>query len=88
LKAVCAFANTEGGVLTIGIRDKGEVIGVKDPHNILPARSLSVQKTDEDRGVGYAVLHTAVSVDRPADLMNINGDAGTETYLFRENEGK
>jgi len=35
LRTVCAFANTDGGVLIIGIRDKGEVIGVKDPHYIM-----------------------------------------------------
>ena len=28
LKTVCAFANTDGGVLYIGINDKGEVVGV------------------------------------------------------------
>jgi ATP-dependent DNA helicase RecG len=28
LKTVCAFANTDGGVLYIGVNDKGEVIGV------------------------------------------------------------
>ncbi|MDR0778490.1 MAG: putative DNA binding domain-containing protein [Methanomassiliicoccaceae archaeon] len=35
LKTVCAFANTEGGVLIIGIRDNGTVIGVKDPHYVM-----------------------------------------------------
>jgi ATP-dependent DNA helicase RecG len=35
LKTVCAFANTEGGALIIGIRDNGVVIGVKDPHYVM-----------------------------------------------------
>jgi len=35
LKIICAFANTDGGVLIIGIRDNGTVIGVKDPHYLL-----------------------------------------------------
>jgi ATP-dependent DNA helicase RecG len=35
LKTVCAFANTEGGVLIIGIRDNGVIIGVKDPHYVM-----------------------------------------------------
>ena len=35
LKTVCAFANTESGVLIIGIRDNGTVIGVKDPHYVM-----------------------------------------------------
>jgi predicted HTH transcriptional regulator len=29
LKTVCAFANTDGGVLYIGVNDKCEVVGVK-----------------------------------------------------------
>ena len=28
LKTVCAFANTDGGTLYIGINDQGEVVGV------------------------------------------------------------
>ena len=32
LKWICAFANTEGGILYIGVDDKGNVIGVKDSH--------------------------------------------------------
>jgi len=35
LKIVSAFANSEGGVLIIGIRDNGTVIGVKDPHYVM-----------------------------------------------------
>ena len=35
LKTICGFANTEGGVLIIGIKDKGKVIGVKDPHDLM-----------------------------------------------------
>ncbi len=32
LKWICAFANTEGGSLFIGVDDKGNVCGVKDIH--------------------------------------------------------
>jgi len=35
LETLCAFANTDGGVMYIGIRDNKEVIGVKDPHYLL-----------------------------------------------------
>ena len=34
LKWICAFANTEGGVLYIGVEDTGNVIGVKDSHKL------------------------------------------------------
>ena len=34
LKWICAFANTEGGKLYIGIDDNGAVCGVDDPHKL------------------------------------------------------
>ena len=34
LKWICAFANTEGGTLYIGVHDSGNVIGVKDAHKL------------------------------------------------------
>lgn len=35
LKIICAFANTDGGKLIIGVRDDGKIIGVKDPKKLL-----------------------------------------------------
>jgi len=35
LKAICAFANSSGGKLYIGIDDKGKIIGVKDTQKLL-----------------------------------------------------
>lgn len=35
LKTICAFANTEGGTLTVGINDDGKAIGAKDPEKLL-----------------------------------------------------
>lgn len=35
LKVICAFANTEGGTLIIGINDTGNLIGVKNPKKLL-----------------------------------------------------
>ena len=34
LKWICAFANTEGGKLYIGIDDNGNVCGLDDPHKL------------------------------------------------------
>ena len=34
LKWVCAFANTDGGTLYIGVKDDGEVCGVEDSHKL------------------------------------------------------
>jgi len=35
LQWICAFANTDGGTLCIGINDKGEVIGLDNPKRLL-----------------------------------------------------
>ena len=35
LKTICAFANTSGGNLYIGLDDDSKVIGIKDTKNIL-----------------------------------------------------
>jgi ATP-dependent DNA helicase RecG len=35
LKTICAFANTSGGELIIGISDKGEIVGVKDTEKLI-----------------------------------------------------
>jgi ATP-dependent DNA helicase RecG len=35
LKTICAFANTSGGELIIGVSDEGEIIGVKDIEKLI-----------------------------------------------------
>ncbi len=35
LKVICAFANTDGGELIIGIDDRGEPVGVKNSKKLL-----------------------------------------------------
>jgi ATP-dependent DNA helicase RecG len=35
LKTICAFANTSGGELIIGISDEGEIVGVKDIEKLI-----------------------------------------------------
>ena len=35
LKNVCAFANSDGGILFIGINDNGEIIGIEDTKKLL-----------------------------------------------------
>lgn len=34
LKTICAFANTDGGTLYVGINDKGEAVGVDNSKNL------------------------------------------------------
>ena len=35
LKIICAFANTDGGKLVVGVRDDGKIVGVKDSKKLL-----------------------------------------------------
>ena len=35
-KWICGFANAQGGVLYVGIKDNGEVCGVQVPWQVLP----------------------------------------------------
>ena len=34
LKEICAFANSQGGTLYVGIADNGEVVDVENPHKL------------------------------------------------------
>ena len=34
LKWICAFANTDGGILYIGVKDNGEICGVEESHKL------------------------------------------------------
>ena len=35
LKQICSFANTKGGLLYIGVDDKGKVVGLDDAVNLM-----------------------------------------------------
>lgn len=37
LKTLCEFANTDGGILTIGVDDHGKIVGVDNPEKLLKA---------------------------------------------------
>jgi ATP-dependent DNA helicase RecG len=58
LKTLCAFANTDGGEMTIGIDDSGSVIGVKDPEELLKDIPSSIRG-----GLGILPSVDEVSVD-------------------------
>lgn len=44
-KEIIAFANTEGGVLYIGIRNDGSVTGVDDPDDVMTRLSNTLHDT-------------------------------------------
>ena len=45
LKWICAFANTKGGTIYIGVHDKGEVLGLSDFHKLSEAIPLKIRQT-------------------------------------------
>lgn len=45
LKWICAFANSQGGILYIGVNDKGEVLGVDDYHRLSESIPLKIRQT-------------------------------------------
>ena len=56
-KAICAFANTEGGVLIIGVDDTRRIIGVKEDAD---AVYMMVKGFMEQRGRGWPVMRRAM----------------------------
>lgn len=57
-KEICAFANSNGGTLIIGVTEDGMIIGVRDPrkaeevitnalnHNLFPTLDVTLEKLD------------------------------------------
>ena len=45
LKWICAFANTKGGILYIGVDDKGTVTGVQDFHKLSETIPLKITQS-------------------------------------------
>lgn len=76
LKTISAFANTDGGVLIIGVSDKGELIGVKDIQNeaakaaeiinahIEPVPRYNLIPHQED-GKNYLIIQIAKGTSTP-----------------------
>ncbi len=45
-KWICGFANAQGGVLYVGIKDNGEVCGVQDAKKLRGVRCAGCQEAD------------------------------------------
>lgn len=64
LRQVCGFANSEGGVMKIGIDDDGRIIGVKNPK--------SDMKIITDTIADKLFIHPTVDVDETTNVITIN----------------
>ena len=82
-KGICAFANTEGGELFIGVSDDGKVVGVENVDdamtrvsnlvhdNILPDVIPFVQiRSEEKEGKHIVKVEVSVGTERPYYLKN------------------
>jgi ATP-dependent DNA helicase RecG len=65
LKTICAFANTAGGVLYIGVNDKGEAVGVDNirkliedvPNKVMNAFVISVEvEIEKENGIEFVKI--------------------------------
>ena len=84
-RTLCAFANTRGGLLLVGVTDRGRVHGVHHPENvakalveitqrwILPALSVELQVV-EVHGPRVVVCSVPFSKERPHALVLPDGD--------------
>ena len=63
LKQICAFANSDGGVMKVGIDDDGTVVGVKDPKSIM--------KKITDTVANKLSIYPTVDVDESTDVITI-----------------
>ncbi len=79
LKTICAFANTDGGVMTIGVKDNGDVVGVRDPQKLLKVISDTIKNKIGimpsvkivDKGGKVCITITVKREDRRIDMDGI-----------------
>ena len=94
-KGICAFANTEGGELFIGVSDDGKVVGVENVDdamtrvsnlvhdNILPDVIPFVQiRSEEKEGKHIVKVEVSVGTERPYYLKN-KGLSPSGVYVRR-----
>src|SRR5687767_7103546 len=85
-RSLCAFANTRGGLLFIGVGDRGELLGAPHPEEtakklaliarrrIAPPIAARIEAVVLD-GVALVVAHVAASRTRPHAVLE-EGEAG------------
>lgn len=72
LKWICAFANTSGGILYIGVADNGEVTGVED------AKKMAEDIPNKIRSTMWLVCSVALETENGRNFIAIN----VEKYPF------
>ena len=78
LKWICAFANTEGGNLYIGVEDNGEICGVKNVHRLSEDIPSKIRST-----MGLICPVTLLKTDDGKDYLRIEVEKYDYPVSFR-----
>ncbi len=78
LKWICAFANTEGGTLYIGVDDNGEICGVRDSHKLSEDIPQKIRST-----MGIICHVSPLRTDDGKDYIKIDVDSYSYPVSFR-----
>lgn len=78
LKWICAFANTEGGTLYIGVADNGEICGVDDAHKLSEDIPGKIRST-----MGIICPVSPLRTDDGKDYIKIDVDSYSYPVSFR-----
>jgi ATP-dependent DNA helicase RecG len=77
LKVICGFANAEGGTLTIGKNDAGDVVGAKDARKLLEDLPNKVRDMPQRQVVALLGILVGVNLER-------RGGRRVDAYVSRE----
>lgn len=59
-RTLCAFANTRGGILLIGVGDRGEIVGAPRPRETMERlRAVGCERVEPDLTVQVGMVHLA-----------------------------
>jgi len=78
LKWICAFANTEGGTLYIGIDDNGEICGTADAHKLSEDIPQKIRST-----MGIICPVSILITDDGKDYIRVDVDSYSFPVSFR-----
>lgn len=84
-KEICAFANTEGGEIYIGVRDGGTVIGVENPDDVMTRLSNVARDTILPDIIPFIQIHTVEMEGKYVVKATIS--VGTERPYYLAKEG-
>ncbi len=80
-KEVIAFANTQGGILYVGIQKNGSVVGVENPDEVMLQISNSLKDAIRPDIMPYVQIKTVKKEDKTVIEVNVEVGSGRPYYL-------